>query len=103
MSDLKTGSGILAEDHKTVSILYKGSFLDGRSFDQRLQKSNPLVFRLAAHEVLAGLDAGIKGMRTGGRRRIVIPASLAYGAQGFEPVIPPGTPLVFEVELLEVE
>lgn len=103
VTEPQTGTGALAADDKPVSILYKGMFLDGRVFDQRTDKAHPLTFRLGAHEVIAGLDAGIRGMRVGSRRRIVIPADLAYGAQGFGAVIPPHTPLVFEVELIKAE
>ncbi len=103
VTEPKTGTGAVADDGKTVSILYKGLFVDGRAFDERADKANPLTFKLGAHTVIAGLDAGLKGMRVGGRRRVVVPAAMAYGAQGFGTTIPPDTTLVFEVELIKVE
>jgi peptidylprolyl isomerase len=103
ISEPTTGKGAEASDGKTVSILYKATFLDGSMFDQRLTRTNPLSFKLGSHTVITGLDVGLKGMKVGGRRRLVIPPGMAYGTQGFGNVVPPVTPVVFEVELIKVE
>ena len=103
ITDLKVGAGALAEDAKSVSILYRGAFPDGRTFDIRQDKKKPVMFKVGARSVITGLEAGVKGMRVGGKRRLVVPPTMAYGAHPFGEVIPPNSTLVFEVELVKVE
>jgi FKBP-type peptidyl-prolyl cis-trans isomerase len=62
----------------------------------------PLIFRLGVSGIIAGLDTGVRGMRVGGIRRLVIPPNLAFGAEG-QGAIPPNTALIFEVELVDVQ
>ncbi len=103
ITDTKVGTGGEAVEGKKAAILYRGMFLDGKVFDAREDKAKPLIFKLGAHELIAGLDVGVRGMRVGGQRKLVIPPALAYGTQGFGTTVPPDTPLVFEVELILVE
>jgi FKBP-type peptidyl-prolyl cis-trans isomerase len=102
IEDLVVGTGAAAATGDTLSVLYTGSFLDGRVFDASSLHGNvPYTFRLGAGQVIPGWDQGLVGMHVGGTRRLTIPASLAYGASGSGP-IPPNTPLRFEVQLVAI-
>jgi peptidylprolyl isomerase len=81
-----------------VGVLYRG----GRQFDSSWERGQPFAFPLGQGQVIAGWDAGIRGMKVGGRRILVIPARLAYGAQGAPPQIPGNAALIFVVDLLGV-
>jgi FKBP-type peptidyl-prolyl cis-trans isomerase FkpA len=107
-TDLSVGTGAEAVSGRRVSVNYTGWLYDpnaprneGSRFDTSIGRG-PFAFTLGRGEVIAGWDQGIAGMRVGGRRRLVIPPSLGYGAQGMPPVIPPNATLLFEVELLDV-
>jgi peptidylprolyl isomerase len=102
--DLKVGTGAVATPGKTVSVQYVGvSALNGRQFDASWDRGQPFSFALGQGQVIPGWDKGIPGMKVGGRRELVIPAKLAYGAQGSPPAIGPNEPLVFVVDLLGVK
>jgi FKBP-type peptidyl-prolyl cis-trans isomerase len=101
VEDVVAGTGALAQAGDTVTVNYVGSFLDGQQFDNSYVTGRPIAFRIGAGQVIAGIEQGVVGMRVGGKRRLTIPASLAYGSQGRGP-IPPNTPLRFEVELLAI-
>ena len=102
IEDLTVGTGATAATGDTISVLYNGTFLDGRVFDASSLHGNvPYTFRLGAGNVIAGWDQGLVGMRVGGVRRLTIPSSLAYGSSGNGP-IPPNTPLRFEVQLVTI-
>ncbi|HEY8148313.1 MAG TPA: FKBP-type peptidyl-prolyl cis-trans isomerase [Vicinamibacteria bacterium] len=102
IEDLTVGTGATAATGDTVSVLYTGTFLDGRVFDASSLHGNvPITFRLGAGQVIQGWEQGLVGMRVGGKRRLTIPSSLAYGPSGNDP-IPPNTPLRFEVELVAI-
>ena len=100
--DLVVGDGKMADPGLTVTVHYTGWLTDGTKFDSSLDRGRPYPFVLGQHEVIAGWDEGVKGMRVGGRRKLTIPADLAYGAEGRAPVIPPNATLIFEVQLLGV-
>lgn len=100
--DLVLGSGATAESGNDVLVHYVGWLADGRQFDSSRARRDPLDFALGAGDVIKGWDQGITGMKVGGKRKLTIPAELAYGEQGCGGVIPPQATLVFEVELLEV-
>jgi len=100
--DLRVGDGVLAEQGMEVLVNYVGTFTDGRKFDSSYDRQKAYPFHLDNHEVIRGWDEGIKGMRVGGKRRLIVPPHLAYGAAGFgSGRIPPNTTLVFEIELLD--
>ena len=99
--EITVGTGATAVSGDTLTVHYIGSFLDGRVFESSYTSGRPFTFRLGAGQVIRGWDQGIPGMKVGGKRRLTIPASLAYGAQGSGP-IPPNTPIRFEVELLSL-
>lgn len=100
VEDLKVGTGPKAETGNKLSVVYKGTLMDGTVFDSNT-KDQPFQFTLGAGEVIQGWDEGMQGMQVGGKRKLTIPASMAYGDQ---PVgtIPAGSTLVFEVELLAI-
>jgi len=96
-----TGAEAKAGESATVNyvgVLYKG----GKEFDASWRRNEPFTFVLGRGAVIPGWDQGIPGMKVGGRREIIIPASLAYGAKGAGASIPPNSALVFVVDLLAV-
>ena len=99
--DVEEGDGEEAEHGHSVQVHYTGALPDGSVFDSS-PEGNPFTFTLGAGEVIPGWDEGVQGMREGGTRLLVIPPHLAYGEAGAGEAIPPGSTLVFEVELLEV-
>ena len=101
--DEVVGEGPAAEAGMTVSVHYTGTFEDGSPFDSSLDRGTPFDFPLGAGAVIKGWDLGVSGMQVGGKRKMWIPSELAYGEAGFPGAIPPSTPLVFEVELLEIK
>ena len=102
IEDLQVGTGNQAQANDKVSVHYTGTLPDGKKFDSSLDRNQPFEFTLGSGQVIKGWDQGIVGMRVGGKRKLTIPASLAYGDHGVGGVIPPGATLVFDVELLSV-
>ena len=103
VTDIKVGSGPMAESGQTVAVHYTGWLTDGTKFDSSLDRGQPITFPLGTGAVIRGWDEGLKGMRVGGKRKLTIPSSMGYGAQGYPPVIPPDATLQFEVELMNVK
>ena len=101
MQDLEVGEGEPAEEGEILIVHYTGSLPDGTVFDSSRERDQPFSLPLGAGLVIPGWDEGLVGMRPGGRRLLVIPPHLAYGAEGSPGVIPPNATLVFQVELLE--
>jgi FKBP-type peptidyl-prolyl cis-trans isomerase len=85
-----------------VTVNYEGRLGDGRVFDSSRRSGRPFEFVVGANRVIEGWEEGIRGMREGGTRRLVVPPDLAYGQRGFAGVVPPDATLTFEIELLEV-
>ncbi len=109
-TDIKLGTGALAESGRNVVVHYTGWLFDpsaadnkGRKFDSSRDRGDPFRFALGAGQVIRGWDQGVAGMKVGGQRTLVIPPELGYGARGAGGVIPPNATLVFDVELLNVE
>jgi FKBP-type peptidyl-prolyl cis-trans isomerase len=101
--DLIVGTGPEAKAGQKVTVNYVGVlFHGGKEFDASWKRKEPFSFTLGQGQVIQGWDKGVAGMKVGGRRELVIPASLGYGAQGSPPAIPPNAPLVFVVDLLGV-
>lgn len=99
--DLVKGTGAEAKAGQTVTVNYLGVLFHGGSkFDASWKRSEPFSFTLGRGQVIPGWDQGVVGMKVGGRRELIIPAALAYGAPGRPPTIPPNSPLVFVVDLL---
>jgi FKBP-type peptidyl-prolyl cis-trans isomerase FkpA len=99
----QVGTGTEATKGKTVSVHYTGWLLDGTKFDSSRDRNQPFSFALGQGRVIKGWDEGVAGMKVGGKRTLVIPPDLGYGARGAGGVIPPNATLKFEVELLEVK
>ena len=106
-TDTKTGDGTTATTGKRVSVHYTGWLSDngakGKKFDSSVDRGQPFEFTLGAHQVIAGWDEGVAGMKVGGKRTLTIPPDLGYGARGAGGVIPPNAALIFDVELLQVQ
>lgn len=99
--DDAVGDGPEARAGQTVSVHYTGTLLDGKKFDSSRDRGQPFQFGLGAGQVIRGWDEGVAGMKVGGRRTLVIPPELGYGARAIGP-IPPNSTLRFDVELLGV-
>lgn len=101
--DIKVGKGPAAKTGDTVKVHYTGTLMNGSKFDSSRDRNEPFEFKLGAGMVIKGWDEGVVGMKAGGQRKLTIPADMAYGKSGHPPVIPPNSPLVFDIELLEIE
>ena len=102
IEDTVIGEGAAAAAGRDVIVHYAGWLADGTQFDSSKEKQDPFEFTLGKKEVMDGWEEGLRGMRVGGKRRLVIPPALAYGQEGAGDTIPPNETLTFEVELLSV-
>ena len=101
--EVKIGTGVLAKAGKAVKVHYTGTLADGTKFDSSRDRGEPIAFPLGAGQVIPGWDEGIAGMKVGGKRKLTIPANLAYGENPPPGApIPPGATLLFDVELMDV-
>src|SRR3979409_2213526 len=101
--DIAVGEGDEATKGTKVSVHYVGvAFSSGEEFDASWNRGQPFEFKLGAGQVIPGWDAGVEGMKVGGRRKLTIPSAMAYGARGAGGAIKPNEPLVFVVDLLGV-
>lgn len=94
------GTGVMPKDTNTVKVHYTGSLINGKVFDSSRERGEPIEFQL--NGVIRGWTEGVQLMPVGSRYKFYIPYQLAYGAQGSPPVIPGGSMLIFDVELLEI-
>ncbi len=99
--DLAEGTGATPQTGQTVKVLYTGIFTNGTEFDSARDRNNPFSFPIGKGRVIQGWDEGISTMKVGGRRQLIIPATLAYGSQG-SGSIPPNATLIFDVEVLGI-
>ncbi len=100
--EVEEGTGAAPEAGQTVIVHYTGTLEDGTKFDSSLDRNRPFSFRLGTGQVIRGWDEGISTMKVGGKRRLIIPPDLGYGARGAGGVIPPNATLIFDVELLRI-
>ncbi len=102
--DITVGTGATPKAGQTASMRYTGTLLDGTKFDSSYDRGQaPFDFVLGQGQVIKGWDEGVATMKVGGKRRLVIPGSLAYGPNPPTPTIPPNATLVFDVELVGVK
>ena len=106
-TDTTVGTGAEATSGKRVSVHYTGWLYEngqkGKKFDSSLDRGQPFAFPLGGGQVIRGWDEGVAGMKVGGKRTLIIPPELGYGARGAGGVIPPNATLTFDVELLNVQ
>jgi peptidylprolyl isomerase len=107
ITDIKVGTGATPKTGQTCVMHYTGWLYEngakGKKFDSSLDRGQPFAFRIGTRQVIAGWDEGVATMKVGGKRTLIIPPQLGYGARGAGGVIPPNATLMFDVELLEVK
>jgi FKBP-type peptidyl-prolyl cis-trans isomerase len=105
--DTKVGTGASPRTGQTCVMHYTGWLYDngakGKKFDSSVDRGEPFEFKIGTRQVIAGWDEGVASMKVGGKRTLIIPAALGYGAQGAGNVIPPNATLMFDVELLGIK
>ena len=106
ITDSKVGTGASPKTGQTCVMHYTGWLYEngakGKKFDSSVDRKEPFEFRIGMHQVIAGWDEGVATMKVGGKRTLIIPPQLGYGARGAGGVIPPNATLIFDVELLAV-
>lgn len=102
-TDEVVGTGTEAKTGNHVTVNYVGTLTNGTKFDSSYDRNQPFDFNLGGGQVIKGWDQGVVGMKVGGKRKLVIPPSLGYGAQAVGDKIPANSTLVFEIELLDVK
>ena len=100
--DSAAGKGPACKTGDTVKVHYTGTLMNGTKFDSSRDRDEPFQFTLGKGEVIKGWDEGVVGMKKGGKRKLTIPSDKAYGPSGRPPSIPPNSPLIFDVELVEI-
>lgn len=100
--DLVVGTGASPLAGQNVTVHYTGTLENGTKFDSSTDRGQPFQFRIGTGRVIKGWDEGVMTMKVGGKRKLIIPPSLGYGARGIGP-IPPNSTLIFEVELLGID
>ena len=107
ITDSKVGTGATPKTGQTCVMHYTGWLYEngakGKKFDSSVDRGQPFEFPIGVKRVIAGWDEGVATMKVGGKRTLIIPPQLGYGARGAGGVIPPNATLIFEVELLDVK
>ena len=105
--DSKVGTGASPASGQTCVMHYTGWLYEndqkGKKFDSSVDRNEPFEFKIGQRQVIAGWDEGVASMKVGGKRTLIIPPALGYGARGAGGVIPPNATLMFDVELLAVK
>jgi peptidylprolyl isomerase len=105
--DTQPGTGASPKTGQTCVMHYTGWLYEnatkGKKFDSSVDRNEPFEFKIGLHQVIAGWDEGVSTMKVGGKRTLIIPPELGYGARGAGGVIPPNATLIFDVELLAVK
>ena len=107
ITDIKVGTGSTPRKGQTCVMHYTGWLYEngkkGKKFDSSVDRGEPFEFPIGTRRVIAGWDEGVATMKVGGKRTLIIPPELGYGARGAGGVIPPNATLIFDVELLAVK
>lgn len=101
--DVEVGNGASPQSGQQVVVHYSGYLTNGTKFDSSVDSGEALAFAIGVGQVIRGWDEGVMSMKAGGKRKLIIPPQLGYGANGAPPLIPPNAELIFDVELLEVK
>jgi len=101
--DIKVGTGAAVKAGDTISINYLGTLTNGTKFDSSYDRGMPFETQIGVGRVIKGWDEGVVGMKVGGKRKLLIPSELGYGARGAGGAIPPNADLIFEVELMGIK
>lgn len=102
IEDLLIGKGDEVKAGDTVFIHYLGTLEDGTKFDSSYDRDQSFETQIGVGQVIRGWDEGVVGMKVGGKRKLTIPYTLAYGERGIPGVIPPKSTLIFELELIDI-
>lgn len=100
--EIEPGSGPTPETGQTLSVHYTGWLSDGTRFASTHDEGQPVAFVLGTGQVIDAWDEGLATMRAGGKRRLIVPAELGYGAEGRDRYVPPNTDVIFDIELQEI-
>lgn len=101
--DIVEGTGASPQPGQYVTVHYTGTLQDGTVFDSSVERGKPFQFHIGQGQVIRGWDEGVMSMKIGGKRKLIVPPHMGYGAAGFGNVIPPNSTLIFEVDLLGVQ
>ena len=105
--DVKAGTGASPKTGQTCVMHYTGWLYEnstkGKKFDSSVDRNEPFEFKIGLHQVIAGWDEGVSTMKVGGKRTLIIPPELGYGARGAGGVIPGNATLIFDVELIGIK
>jgi peptidylprolyl isomerase len=101
-AEIVVGTGAEPRDGQTAVVHFTSWLDDGTQFDSSRDRGKPVGFQLGAGRVIKGWDEGVRGMRVGGKRRLVVPPALAYGPEGLQGRVPPNATLTFDIEVLRV-
>ncbi|MBX9804718.1 MAG: FKBP-type peptidyl-prolyl cis-trans isomerase [Alphaproteobacteria bacterium] len=96
------GDGETPQKGQKVSVHYRGTLQDGTPFDNSYDRGEPIQFMVGVGQVIPGFDEGLETMAVGGKRRLLIPSALGYGARGAGAAIPPNADLIFDIELVSI-
>ena len=99
---IEEGTGEKPKKGQKVKVHYTGKLEDGSVFDSSVKRGVPIEFTLGVGQVIPGWDEGIADMKVGEKRQLIIPPDLGYGPNGYPPVIPPNSTLIFDTELVEI-
>lgn len=103
IEDIVVGNGPEVKSGDTVVMHYTGKFDDGEKFDSSVDRGVPFETVIGVGHVIQGWDKGVPGMKVGGKRKLYIPYTMAYGEEGAGDAIPPLADLIFDVELLDIK
>jgi FKBP-type peptidyl-prolyl cis-trans isomerase len=100
---IEEGNGREVKDGDSITVDYIGTLPDGSKFDSSFDHDSHFSFTVGEHQVIEGWEKGVLGMKVGEKRKLEIPSAMAYGPDGYPPVIPAKTGLIFEITLISID